>query len=304
MKNILIAGGSGLVGKRLTDFLIQEGFEVGVLSRSDRESDRVRYFQWDPKSGDVDPACIAWADGLINLAGEGIADKRWTEDRKAAITESRVTSNRVLLTAFQKAGKMPKAYLSAGGMNYYGDSGDHWRSETDPKGDEGFLPKSCARWEAAVDEWAQAGIRTVQFRISIVLSTQGGALPKIAMTLPVGIVPYFGNGMQWYSWIHIDDLCRMFVHALKNTDMSGIYNAASPFPVQNKSLAKQLLTATDRSGLTPSVPAFALKLGMGDMSETVLSSVRLEVSKIKNTGFKWNFPELVPALKDLYKHEK
>jgi len=304
MKNILIAGGSGLVGKRLSDLLMKEGYAIGILSRSQREHVSIRYFQWDPSAGHVDPEAVEWADAVINLAGEGIADKRWTDARKAEITESRVTSNRVLLAAFRKAGKLPQAYLSAGGMNYYGDSGDQWRSETDPKGAEGFLPKSCATWEAAVHEWALAGIRTVQFRISIVLSTKGGALPKMAMTLPAGIVPYFGSGMQWYSWIHIDDLCSMFVHALKYRETSGIYNAASPFPVQNKSFAKQLLSGADKSGITPSVPAFALRIGMGDMSETVLSSVRLDVSKIKNTGFKWQFPELIPALKDLYKHEK
>lgn len=293
MKNILVAGGTGLIGSRLIHFLMSKDYNIGILTRQDKkDSDRIRYFKWDVNNKTIDVQAIKWADGLINLAGAGIADERWTESRKKVITNSRIKTNEILLQAFLDNDKKPEVYVSSGGMNFYGDSGDQWLTEADPKGKNGFLPDSCEAWERAVNKWREHDIRTVQYRISIVLSTKGGALPKLTMTMPVGLMPYFGNGRQWYSWIHIDDICRLFVHALEQKDMNGIYNAASPNPLTNKDFVREILDAAGQFGITPPVPAFALKIGLGDMAETVLTSVRLSVKKLMSTGFKWQYPEL------------
>jgi len=298
MKNILIAGGTGLVGTRLTTLLAEKGYNVGVLSRS-KSGNNPYIFQWNLGSGEVEKEGILWADAIINLAGAGIADERWTDSRKKLITESRTQSNRVLLQACLDYQKLPEVYLSAGGMNYYGDSGNKILTESSPKGTQGFLPGSCEAWENAVAAWSKQGVRTIQYRISIVLSTKGGALPKMAMTSSIGIAPYFGNGKQWYSWIHIDDLCRLFIKGIEDRAMDGIYNAASPHPVTNKELAKHIVENKTGRGITPSVPTPLVKIMLGEMSETVLSSVRLSVEKLEKSGFEWKFPKLQGALKHL-----
>lgn len=293
-----------MIGSRLLHFLKARDYNIGILSRQERNDDQdVQYFVWDIKDNHVEDKAIEWADGVINLAGAGVADARWTEERKEIITNSRVEANKVLLQAFLKKDKKPQVYVSAGGMNYYGESGDQWMTEVDPKGDRGFLPESCEQWEAAVNNWRDSDIRTVQYRISIVLSTKGGALPKLTMTMPIGLMPYFGNGKQWYSWIHIDDMCRLFIHALENKDMNSIYNAASPNPLTNKAFVRELLDAAGKFGVTPPVPAFAMRLGLGDMAETVLTSVRLSVKKVAETGFKWDYPDLRFAYQHLVKNK-
>lgn len=299
-KNILIAGGTGLVGQVLCKKLQDQGYNVALLSRSaSSKSDR---FYWNPEKVEVDPSAIAFADVIINLAGANVA-QRWTEAYKQEITNSRTRSNEVLIAACRRQQKWPHVYLSAGGMNFYGDSQDKILSEELPPGKKGFLPESCVSWEKSVQAWGDFGVRYVQFRIAIVLSTKGGALPKMAMTLPLRILPMFGNGRQWYSWVHIEDLADMFIYALNNQNMLGIYNAGSPDPRRLNDFLKELARANDLQAIYPSVPVFALKLGLGDMSETVLSSVRLSVEKLLQTGFKYQFPELKAALKDLYRRK-
>jgi uncharacterized protein (TIGR01777 family) len=304
MKNVLIAGGSGLVGRRLCTLLMEKGYQVGILSRSERQDKHgIRYFQWNPGLGTVEETAISWAQVIINLAGEGIADQRWTTARKKVITQSRVDANMTLLGACQSAGQWPEVYLSAGGMNYYGDSGSNWLTEESPIGTSGYLPQSCAAWENAVSLWS-SHVRTVQFRISIVLSTKGGALPKMTITLPIGIVPYFGNGRQYYSWIHIDDLSQLFIHAMENDSMRGVYNAGSPSPVTARQFAKDAIASRYSWGLTPSVPTFLVNLILGEMSETVMSSVRLSVDKVLKSGFDFQYGELKEALIELRSTKK
>ena len=299
MKKVLIAGGSGLVGRRLSVLLQEKGYAVGILSRSERpDKNGIRYFRWNPDRNDIDDAAIIWANVIVNLAGEGIADQRWTMARKKAITQSRVDANTTLLKSCQATGKWPESYISAGGMNYYGDSGDQLLDEESPIGKFGYLPQSCAAWERAVSLWSKE-VRTVQFRISIVLSTQGGALPKMTMTLPIGIVPYFGNGKQYYSWIHIDDLCKLFIHAIEHEGMEGIYNGGSPMPVQAKQFAKESIASRYSWGWAPSIPTFLVRIILGEMSETVLSSVRLSSKKVEYSGFNFQFIHLKDAIQDL-----
>lgn len=301
MKNILIVGGTGMVGEALQKLLNAKHYRVGILTRS-RTSPRVgiKYFQWNPGENYVDPEAIKFADIIINLSGENVAGGRWTEKRKKAISQSRVQSNEILIEACATEKKWPEVYLSAGGMNYYGDRGDELLSESSGKGRTGFLPDSCALWESAVRQWEEYEVRTAQFRMGIVLSNKAGALHKLAMSIPWGIAPYFGHGRQWVSWIHVQDMASMFLHAIQNSQIRGIYNAASPDPRTNKEFMKTLLKKMSRKALILSVPSWALEIILGEMSETLLSSVKLDISNIQNSGFKFKFPTLPGALDQLF----
>lgn len=300
MKNILIAGGTGLVGKVLCQSLRSAGNEVGILTRTpDKHRDGILAFGWDLQKGTVSEEALAFADVLVNLSGEPIAGKRWTSKQKQAITWSRVYSNELLLEAFRKAGRFPAVYLSSGGMNFYGDRKEERLDEQSGRGQQGFLPGSCAAWEASVAAWQDIGVRTVQFRMGIVLSTDGGALPVMMQPFSWGIAPYFGNGRQWYSWIHIEDMARMFLFALENPAIRGIYNAASPNPVRNRTLIRTLVKAGRSKPWQVPIPSWVLAVALGEMSETVLSSIYMSVDKIGAAGFRWTYPEIIPAVDNL-----
>lgn len=301
MSTILIAGGSGLVGKRLSTLLKDQGHEVLHLSRHADPKAAFPTSAWDPAKGRIDESVVARADVVINLAGAGIADARWTAARKQLIMDSRVQSAYTLLKALKNTGKAT-VYLSAAAVGYYGDSGDQVMEETAPPG-QGFLPESCTVWEKAIQGIAASGIRTVGLRIGIVLSVQGGALEKMLLPLRFGVNTYFGNGSQWYSWIHIDDVCRLFIHAMENAKMNGIYNAVAPNPATNLQFAKTLGKAWAGPSLLLPAPAFALRLAMGEMADVVLTGQRVSAKKTLATGFAFQFPELEGALVDVLKRK-
>ncbi|MCB0663885.1 MAG: TIGR01777 family oxidoreductase, partial [Saprospiraceae bacterium] len=257
MKTILIGGGTGLVGERLSEMLESKGYKVLHLSRSKNLEARFPAYQWDLKNGFVDPEAIAKADAVINLAGAGIADKPWTTSRKKVIIDSRVDSTLLLKTAFELAGKKPAAFISAAAIGYYGNRGEENLTEDKAPGNDGFLSESCVLWEEAVKKVAETSIRTVWFRIGIVLSTKGGALEKIMLPVKFHVGGYFGNGKQWYSWIHLDDLCQMFIHALENPQMEGVYNAVSPHPERNKEFTRLIGEALGKAALMVPGPEFA-----------------------------------------------
>jgi uncharacterized protein (TIGR01777 family) len=298
MASILIAGGSGLIGQRLSILLAEQGHNVSLLSRKGGSSGPWRTFAWDPSRGEMDLDAILQADAVINLAGAGIADARWTAARKNEIIKSRVQSTQLLLDSFKRAGHTPKCYLSGAAIGYYGHRGDTILSEDALPG-TGFLAESCVAWENAIREVALTGIRTVIFRIGIVLSTHGGALEKMLIPAKMGVGTYFGAGNQWYSWIHIDDVCRMFIHAIENQTMEGTFNAVAPSPATNKALTAALMRAMNRPQILLSAPAFALELAMGEMASVVLNGTRVDASKIVSSGFVFRHPDLEAALLDL-----
>lgn len=298
MAFILIAGGSGLIGSRMAKLFAAHGHEVAILSRKASASGPFPAYAWDPGRGEIDHDAVRRADVVINLSGAGIADARWTPSRKREIIDSRVKSARLLLHSFEQTGHRPQCYLSSGGIGYYGERGDALLDEKAAAG-TGFLAESCVEWEDAVREIAASGIRTVVFRIGIVLSMLGGALEKMLLTARLGAGGYFGNGSQWYSWIHIDDVCRMFIHAVEHPQVEGVYNAVAPHPEQNKALAAALLRALNRPQILVPAPAFALQLAMGEMANVVLNSTRVSSRKIEDTGFRFDHPELEAALLDV-----
>ncbi|HMQ46987.1 MAG TPA: TIGR01777 family oxidoreductase [Saprospiraceae bacterium] len=295
---VLIAGGSGLIGMRLSELLVEKGYRVVHLSRSKKTKGPYDTYLWDPEKGYMDEEALEKATVVINLAGAGIADKPWTEARKQLIINSRVDTASLLLESFRKTGHWPKAYLSGAAIGYYGHRGDEWLYETSTPG-TGFLAESCIAWEDAIDQIGQSGLRTVAFRIGLVLSTSGGALEKILLPFHFFTGAYFGDGNQWYSWIHIDDLCEMFIMAIEKESMKGIYNAVAPHPVTNKEFVRTIKEVRNKPAFMASVPVLALRAAMGEMADVVLNSNRVSSEKIAQAGYPFLYPQLKAALQQL-----
>lgn len=304
-KNILISGGTGLVGEALVDKLLAKGYQVGVLSRSKRNDAKgLRYFTWDIKQEKVDPEAIAFADIVVHLAGAGIADGRWSASRKKEILQSRTESTRVLFEAFKKADKQPELFLGASAIGYYGaDTGTAWQFESSGPGND-FLAEVVSKWEKSSEAFEKWGSRVVKLRIGVVLSTKGGALAKLAAPIKLGAGAPLGSGKQYMSWIHIDDLADMFVFAIENQNLQGIFNAVSPEPVSNAALTKIAAEILKKPLFLPNVPAFALKLAFGEMAAVVLGGNKVSAEKIMDAGFTYHYPQAAPALKDLFDMEK
>lgn len=303
MSTVLIAGGTGLIGSRLSRLLREAGHDVLHLSRERNLDAAFPAYGWNLQEGQIDEEALQKATHIINLAGAGIADKPWTEKRKREIIDSRVTSNRLIKTYLEREEFDIKAYISGSAMGYYGDQGDKVLHEDTSPTKEGFLSQSVIQWEQAIKSIAATGIRTVTFRIGLVLSTQGGALEKILMPFNFRLGTYFGSGKQWYSWIHIDDLCRMFIHAVEKEKMAGIFNAVAPSPERNRAFTAQIAEALDKKALILPAPTFALRLAMGEMADAVLTSARVSADKIRKEGFTFQFPELIPAVQDLVRRK-
>jgi uncharacterized protein len=297
-ETVLLAGGTGLVGDRLCQILLQNGYRVMILSRKKFNNGNIPIYEWDIDNGTIDENAILRADYVINLAGAGIADKGWTPERKKLIIESRTKSAALLLATFKKLNHFPKAYLSAAAIGFYGSRSDEILDEESKKG-KGFLSDSCIAWENAAQEVADTGVRTIIFRIGIVLSTKGGALAETIKPLRFGLASFFGNGKQYYSWIHIDDLCNIFLRGIEDETILGTYNAVAPNPVTNKEFTKILKYCYRRFSILAPVPSFIMRLLLGEMADVVLGSSIVSSAKMEQEGFVFQYPELTPALTDL-----
>jgi len=299
-KRILITGGSGLIGSVLTGLLLERGYEVAHLSRKARQrEDGVVVYQWDLKEGFVDEKAIAWADAIVHLAGAGVADKRWTDARKKEIVDSRVDSAKLLEKALRDSDHKVKTFVSASGIGYYGDKGDDLMVETDEAADD-FLAETCVVWEGASEGIERLGLRRVILRTGIVLSLDGGALPKMALPVKMAVGSYFGDGQQYYAWIHILDLCRLYLYALEREDMHGVYNAVAPENMRNRDFVEVLAKVLGRPFIPVPAPEFVLKMALGQMANALLFSVRASAEKVVTEGFVFDFPSLEMALSDLY----
>ena len=301
-KNVLITGGTGLVGTRLTELLLQKGYTVSYLSRSAGAPIQpgVRVYNWDIDKGELDAEALLEADSIIHLAGAGVADQRWTSERKQEIMTSRTASAGLIAAKLKTVRHQVRAFLSASAVGYYGaDTGRQIMTEESPSGSD-FLAEVTRRWEKAADAIAQLGIRTVKLRIGIVLSGQGGALVKIAQPVRLGAGAPLGSGKQITSWIHVDDLARLFVYALENESMQGIYNAVAPNPVTNEELTHLAAKVLNKPLWLPKVPAFAIRLAMGEMAEIVLGGNHVLNGRIaRETAFTYRFTEAEKALQEL-----
>lgn len=303
MQTVVIAGGTGLIGQYLSYLLRGGGFEVLHLSRQANAKAEFPTFAWNPSEGTFDATPLERADYIINLAGAGIADKPWTAARKRLIIESR-TQSAALIEQFLKRSKHHvKAYIAASAIGYYGNrAADEYLDENAAAG-QGFLAESTLAWENATQKIAQLGIRTVAFRIGIVLSTKGGALEKMLIPFRFLLGTYFGDGKSFYSWIHIEDMANLFVFAIQNNTLNGIYNAVAPNPVTNYALTAAIRDASKRPALLMPAPAFALRLAMGELATVVLNGNRVSAEKILSAGFVFKFPNVTAALADIIKRK-
>ncbi len=300
MEKVLIAGGTGLVGTHLSQLLNEKGYEVVHLSRKKNPNAAYPTFVWDTKKGTIEEEALQGVDYVINLAGAGIADGLWTTSRKKLLIDSRVKGAELLAKAIQDSVQKPKAYLSAAAIGIYGDRADEVLTEDSAIGTEGFMVKCCQEWEDAIESVTErTGLRTVAFRIGIVLSTKGGALPKMLLPLNFFTASYFGTGEQWYSWIHIDDVAQFFIDAMENEQMEGIYNATTPNPLTNKDLTKRMVKALDKKALVIPAPTAALRLGMGEMADVVLNSNKVLPKRLEEQGVSFQFPTFEAAVKDV-----
>lgn len=295
MNKILITGASGLIGTRLTEMLTQQGYAVAHLGRS-KKSGPVPSFMWDVHAGTIDEKAFEGVDTVIHLAGAGVADKRWTSARKKEILESRIKSTALLAKALEKNTSV-KTVVCASAIGYYG-FGTHKIEfdETSSPGND-FMADVVKAWEAEEDKIQNK--RVVKLRIGIVLSSRGGALKEMARPVRWGVGAPLGSGMQFISWIHLDDLCRMFIKAMKDSTMQGAYNATGPYAVTNHKLTKAIATHLNKPLWFFPIPAWVLKVIVGEMAEIVLKGSIVSSKKIQNAGFEFLYPKLDDALKNL-----
>ena len=297
--HILLTGGSGMIGKHLTQLLLDNGYEVSHLSRTPENMPGVKTYLWNVKKNEIDAACITGVDTIIHLAGSGVAEKRWTDKRKREIVESRTRSIWLIYDLLKKKNHLVKSVISASATGFYGDRDGQILTEYTTPGDD-FLAEVCQKWEAAVDEGAELGLRIVKLRTGIVLDKNGGALPQMANPVKWGIGSPLGDGRQWMPWIHWQDVVDLYFYAITNAKLKGVYNMAAPNPVTNKQFTQALARQLHRPLWAPKVPAFLIKLLFGEMSIAILGSAKASSQKIEDAGFIFKYPELDKALKEIY----
>jgi uncharacterized protein (TIGR01777 family) len=297
--NILITGASGLIGFHLTGLLEKKGHAVAHLGRKRSAGSAVLQFTWDPIKGEIEEGAVSWADAIIHLAGASVSEGRWTEKRKKEIIESRVKSAQLLAKTFVKENGKAKTFVSASALGWYGiiTSGKIFTEQDPPAAD--FFGSVCHQWENAADLLEEAGLRTVKLRIGVVLAKEGGALPQLAAPVKWFVGSPLGSGKQWMPWIHIDDLCELFLKAVEDEQMTGAYNAVASQHVTNKEFVKSVGKILHHPVFFPPVPKFALKLFLGEMAGIVTEGSRASNEKALAAGFVFKYKELSAALEDL-----
>lgn len=305
MATVLITGGTGTIGKALTDYLVNRNYQVIVLSRKLQKSTNpnISYALWDVEKQTIDIDAIKAADYIIHLAGAGVADKRWTAKRKQEILQSRTQSSALLASALKNNPHHVKAVISASAIGWYGPDTNlsimHPFTEDAPSSLD-FLGTTCKAWEESLKPIEEQNIRVVKLRTGIVLTTAGGALPEFMKPAKLGFATIMGNGKQFVSWIDIEDLVRMYVFAIENDSINGAFNAVAPNAITNKELMISLTRKIrGKFYMTMHIPAFALKLLLGEMSIEILKSTRVSAAKIQNTGFTFLFPSFTAVLDKL-----
>jgi len=299
MENVLITGGTGLIGRHLSKRLKDSGYSVALLSRKPASNSGLKVYTWDPDSGAIDPEAISTADYIIHLAGAGLGDRRWSEKRKKEILDSRILSARLITTRLKETGRRPKAFISASGTGYYGSAtSEQIFNESDESGAD-FIGEVCRRWEEAAGEAGKIGIRTVIIRTGIVLTKRGGALPRMALPARFGIGSPLGNGRQYVPWIHVDDLCGIYIKAMGDQRMSGPYNATAPEHINNSRLMETISGVMGRPFFFPAIPSFIFKILYGEMASILLNGSRVSAEKIIESGYVFSYSDLESALRNL-----
>lgn len=300
-KHILLTGGSGFIGQQLVPTLLSAGHTITVFTRNPKKTSAI--FQQQVTTIDSLEGLSAddHFDAVINLAGEGIGDRRWTDSVKQQLRDSRLLTTASLIEYFKRANQKPAVFISGSAIGVYGLHGDE-KLDEQASGDDNFSSKLCRDWEAQAAEAEALGIRCCYLRTGVVLGKNGGALSKMLPPFKMALGGPMGSGQQWMSWVHMDDLVNAIVYALETPSINGPINGTAPNPVTNKAFSKALGAALNRPAIIP-MPAFVLKLMMGEMAEELLlSGQRVVPAKLTQSGFEFKYPQLDDALRDIIQH--
>lgn len=296
---ILIAGATGLIGNELTNRLLNQGHSVSILSRSKTsKNSNTSVFVWNPEQNDIDLKAFVDVDAIINLAGAGVADKRWTDAYKQTISESRIKSTQLLVNSLKNIHNQVHTFINASAIGFYGnDTGENWVDENAKCGDD-FLAEVVQKWENEAFKATELNIRIVAIRIGIVLSAKGGALPKMALPTKYNLGAAIGTGNQYVSWIDIDDLVSIFIHCLTNKTITGAVNAVAPEPVTNQEFNSALAKQLNRLLFLPNIPPIILKIMIGEFAASLTGGNRVLCTKIIKSGFNFQHETLKKSLKN------
>ena len=295
---ILLAGATGFIGSELIKQLLNDNHQLHILSRSKKpDSASVSYFIWDPSENTIDLSCLKEVDAVINLAGANVGGKRWTKAYKKEISDSRILSTRSLLESIDKAGSNVKVFINTSATGIYGNNGgDKLVSETAAIGND-FLSDVVRKWEQELFNSKLEGSRKVALRLGVVFSEKGGALPMLASPVKYGFGAPLATGKQYLSWVDLQDVVKAFSFALKNEELKGVYNIVAPDPVTNKVLTQKIAKILKRPLWLPNIPAFALKLLLGEFAESIIGGSKVSSQKFTDAGFTFKYPTLESSLK-------
>lgn len=300
MKTVLITGATGLIGQEIVKVCHDNNWRVHYLTTSkEKLSHKENYigFYWNPNTKEIDASCFQGVDTIVNLVGATIS-KRWTSDYKKKIISSRTETAKLLLDTIKTHNLKIKHIVSASAIGIYPSSQTNYYEEESQNVSTTFLGQVVEQWKDAVDEFKSLGITVSKIRIGLVLSEKGGALPEIAKPIRFGLGAAFGDGQQWQSWIHIEDLAKLFVYVIEN-NLEGVYNGVGPNPVSNSELTKTIARVLNKPLILPKIPKFTMKLVLGEMHILLFESQRVSSQKIEETGFNFEYHHLEPALQNL-----
>jgi uncharacterized protein (TIGR01777 family) len=309
MATVLITGGTGLIGSALTKALIAKNYKVIILTRSlkaKKSTLDISYAQWNVKEQTIDTNAIENANHIVHLAGANVGEKRWTEDRKREIVESRIMSSALIVKALREISNDVKSVTSASGIGWYGEDKKLFEAglrnetvvpfnENDPA-DEGFLGQTCKQWEESIEPVSDMGIRLVKLRNGLVLSNEGGYYKELKKPMKFGLAAILGNGKQVVSWIHIDDIVRLYIATIEDDKWEGVYNAVTPDPVKHKALVMTIVRARRKFSFRFRVPPPVLKRVIGEGAIEALKSTTVLPAKVQSSGFVFEYPTIEQAI--------
>lgn len=302
MNKILITGATGMIGQQLSSELLKRGYTIHVLSRNNISSplSSIQYYKWDLDNNEIDEAAFNGVSTIIHLAGENIGGSRWTKKQKEKIIASRTESIKLIYKKLQtNSTHQVKTVISSSAVGFYGDRGDTLLTEQSEIG-TGFLSETCLHWESSVLDVPLSDIRVVILRTGLVINKSQGALPQMARLISLGLGSPLGSGKQWMSWIHLEDVISLFIFALENEKIKGVYNMVAPELINNEIFTQTLARELKRKTWLPNVPSFVLKGVLGEKSHLLLDSAKVSSEKIQKAGFIFKYPELKKALQDIY----
>lgn len=299
MEKILITGANGLIGRRLSSLLKAAGYDVVQLVREIDPNAGLKQIKWNPDLNELDEVVFENVDHVIHLAGSDISEGIWTKKRRKEIHDSRIKSAKLIFTK-SKDTKL-KSFISASGISIYGTLTSEKIFNEDDTATADFLAQVTVDWEKAADQFKERGTRVVKIRTSVVLATSGGALEKLVKPIKLGFGVVLGSGKQYFPWIHLDDVCQIYLKAIRDTNLSGAYNAAAPEHITNRELTKAIAKVLGKKIWLPPLPGFLLKLRFGEMANLILKGSRISSDKIQKDGFEFKYPTLNNALKDCLK---